>query len=93
MDERVDAALSLPDLSSIACFDGIFLCRSGSWVPPHLDGYFLELASLLVQPDGGWECCIQTGILEHRFDEDFERDVVNLSQFYHQAVTRREPRR
>ena len=33
-------------------FDAIFLCRSDTWTPPHLDGYFTELCTCMLDHFG-----------------------------------------
>lgn len=81
MDPRILTSLRLRDLDSVPRFDGIFLCRSGSWSPPHLDTAFLELAHLLVQPEGGWECRLQKGILENRYNKDFLHGVEDIRRY------------
>lgn len=82
MDDRIKTTLSLHQLGSIAEFDGIFLCRSGSWTPPHLDNEFLEVAHLLVQPEGGWECRLQKGIMDSRYNEEFIHGVEDMQRYY-----------
>lgn len=82
MDPRIKTNLRLCDLSNVSSFDGIFLCRSGSWTPPHLDRGFLTLAQLLVQPDGGWECRLQKGIMDSRYNDDFIHGAQELKAYY-----------
>ena len=82
LDARVSRDMCLHDLQTVGPFDGVFLCRSGSWVPPHLDEQFLELAHMLVQSEGGWQCRLLVGILETRFNAAFLQSIQELLQFY-----------
>lgn len=77
-DPRIKKSLQLRDLSDKGPFDFVFLCKSTSWVPPHLDTAFLELANLLIPPKGGWPCRLQRDVLQDRYNEKFCQEVAEF---------------
>lgn len=53
--------------------DLIFLCRSGCWVPPHLDFRFLDLKDMLVKLNGHYKLDEQVAI--PRYTSKFKKQV------------------
>ena len=79
LDPRCKQDMALRDLVGMD-FDMVFVCRSGSWVHPHLDPFFAEyLAKPLIQNRRGWECRFQQDILLNRYlDPDFQQAVTQI---------------
>ena len=54
----------------------IFLCRSDNWLPPHLDGYFEDLAGFLARIGG--EYWVEEGILKSRWTKKYQNSIAEL---------------
>lgn len=58
---------------------GIFLCRSDTWLPPHLDKDFITLAeSLTAETKSSY---VDKQVMTSRYTEEFQRDIKNMEQF------------
>lgn len=68
-----------------AKFDLIFLCRSDTWTPPHLDPYFDELYHILI--DNFDSTMVDSQITEPR---DFEEIKTNANEYRKQIEQLRE---
>lgn len=55
-------------------FDIIFLCRSDTWLPPHLDKYFDELYTILTTNFAS--CIIDKQITKPRFTDDELQEAI-----------------
>lgn len=98
-EENIDRMIPL----SVNCiknmqFDAIFMCRSDTWTPPHLDRYFSELCGCLLKKFG--EVYAEKNIFEPRKDvyaiatENRKAMKQVLSEFksnkQHNLVTKKE---
>ena len=58
-------------------FDGLFLCKSNQWTPPHLDKKMNKLIETLTSNFTNIRL-IEKDNLENRFDAWFKNEVKNL---------------
>ena len=73
---------SVKDLENID-FDGVFICKSSVWSPPHLDKYFLELLELL-EDCYDFNMFIDSDIFIDRYEEikdKIEEDMKTMKKF------------
>ena len=58
-------------------FDAVFLCRSDMWLPPHLDRYFISLATKIIN---SFKTVIgEDSVLKER---DYKGDMMAIKQAY-----------
>lgn len=59
-------------------WDIVFLCKSSSWVPPHLDEYFCDLAKFLVLHGGNVK--YEPSIMQSRWTKGYLEDIKSLQE-------------
>jgi len=69
---------SLNDISTLR-FDGIFVCKSGLWSPPHLDKKFLKFVEALLKENN--VLYMDNDVLDDRYDFEFKNNVVYINCF------------
>ena len=61
-------------------FDLVFICKSSSWTPPHLDEFFVDyLVTPVFQNRSRYEGAFQKGIDKSRYDDNF---IEMIDQIY-----------
>ncbi len=72
LDGNLTTVIQLSELPKTG-YDLVYVCRSGWWTPPHMDGDFIKyLARPLIENKNGWEVRYQTGILESRYNRELK---------------------
>ena len=60
-------------------WDLVFLCRSDSWTPPHLDKYFVDLANFLSMVCAS-NTQVEKGILDSRWTDEYIKSIEVMSK-------------
>lgn len=99
MDERVQRMDDLDACLNSGPFDAVFLCRSGGWVPPHLDNKFTyglikaildraydDDADEVTSEQPSVEAVNMEYVISDRYNDEFQKSVKDMAEIDMKAI-------